>query len=108
MKNINARVDLHPCHGTARRIYDFEELDGEETWKLAAESMLSKVACLIQVKPDLSQLKFDQVKKSLSGYHVLYQQEIFGKRVSGAWIRVDIDKEGRVYNIINELLPQSL
>ena len=73
-----------------------------------AESILKKVAPDLKIRPDLSQLKFDKVKKSLLGSHVLYQQQHKGKPISGAWVRVDIDKDGRVYNIHNDLVPETI
>ena len=39
------------------------------------------------------------------GSHVLYQQYHQGKPISGAWVRIDIDKDGKVYNIQNDLVP---
>jgi Zn-dependent metalloprotease len=51
-------------------------------------------------------LKFDKVKETILGSHVLYQQYHAGKPISGAWIRVDIDKDGRVYNILSDLVPE--
>ena len=62
----------------------------------------------MRIAPDLSQLKFDKVKPSILGVHVLYQQYHAGKPISGAWIRVDIDKEGKVYNVQNDLLPEQV
>ena len=29
-----------------------------------------------------------------------------GKPISGAWVRIDIDKDGKVYNIQNDLVPK--
>ncbi len=70
--------------------------------------MLKKIAKDLKIKPNLSDLKFDKVRKSILGSHVLYQQYHEGKPISGAWIRVDIDKDGRVYNINNDLVPDSV
>ena len=53
-------------------------------------------------------MKFDKVKKSILGSHVLYQQQHNGKPISGAWVRIDIDKMGRVYNIHNDLVPDNI
>jgi len=35
-----------------------------------------------------------------------YQQYHQGKPISGAWVRIDIDKDGKVYNIQNDLVPK--
>ncbi|MEP7108535.1 MAG: M36 family metallopeptidase [Ferruginibacter sp.] len=106
MHNMNARIEIHPGRGVPSRIYDIEMEAGTEMQEIIAELFLKKIAILIQIKPDLSQLKFDQVKKSLTGYHVLYQQYYYGKPISGAWVRVDIDNDGKVFNIMNNLLPE--
>lgn len=40
------------------------------------------------------------------GSHVLFQQYHEGKPISGAWVRVDIDKSGRIYNVQSDLVPE--
>ncbi|MEO6547106.1 MAG: M36 family metallopeptidase [Ferruginibacter sp.] len=108
MESINAKIELHPYYGTPGRMYDFKWLNDDDNQESNALPVLRKIAHLLKIKPDLSQLKFDQQKESLSGSHFLYQQQISGKPVSGAWIRLDTDKDGRVYNIMNELLPEGI
>ncbi len=41
------------------------------------------------------------------GSHVLFQQYNDDKPVTGAWVRVDIDPEGNVYGVLNDLLPNA-
>ena len=108
IKGLKAKVEKHPQYNVPRRIYDIESHSSKEDPQLIAESMLKKVAPDLKISPDLSQLKFDKVKKSILGSHVLYQQQHKGKPISGAWVRVDIDKEGRVYNINNDLVPETI
>ena len=62
--------------------------------------MLKKVAPDRKISTDLSQLKFDKVKKSILGSHVLYQQQHKGNEYPVRMARVDIDKEGRVISIM--------
>jgi Zn-dependent metalloprotease len=109
IKSINAKVEKHPSYKVPSRIYDIKAAKPtkEEPNKIA-ESVLKKIAKDIKIKPDLSNLKFDKVRKTILGSHVLYQQYHEDKPISGAWIRVDIDKEGRVYNINNDLVPESV
>ena len=104
--NVKAKVDRHPRYGVPRRIYDIETAPSEAKAAQVAAAFLKKIAPSLKIKPDLSQLKFDKVKESLLGAHVLYQQHHEGKPISGAWIRVDIDKDGRVYNVQNDLIPE--
>src|SRR6266480_3089013 len=108
LKGLKAKVEKHPQYNVPRRIYDIESKSSKEDPQRIAESMLKKVAPDLKIKPDLSQLKFDKVKKTLLGSHVLYQQQHGSKPISGAWVRVDIDKDGRVYNIQNDLVPETI
>src|SRR5689334_10550755 len=108
MKNLKARVDKHPDRKVPRRIYDIQSKSSKENPEKISESTLKKIAPELKIKADLSQLKLDQVKDSILGKHVLYQQQFQGKPISGAWIRVDIDKEGKVYNIQNDLVPEPI
>jgi Zn-dependent metalloprotease len=107
--SIKAKVEKHPDYKVPRRIYDIESAkpSKDEPSKIA-ESVLKKIAKDLKIKPNLSDLRFDKVKETLLGSHVLYQQYHEGKPISGAWIRVDIDKDGRVYNINNDLVPESV
>jgi Zn-dependent metalloprotease len=109
IRSIKAKAERHPSYKVPRRIYDIEAAkpSQEEPSKIA-ESVLKKVAKDLKIKPNLSDLKFDKVRETLLGSHVLYQQYHEGKPISGAWIRVDIDKAGRVYNINNDLVPESV
>ena len=108
MKDLKAAIEINPQRNVPRRIYDIQSEPSHEPPQQIAHDILLKVTADLQIKPDLSQLKFDQVKESILGYHVLYQQQYQGKPISGAWIRVDIDKDGKVYNILNDLVPESL
>ncbi|MBO9564985.1 MAG: M36 family metallopeptidase [Niastella sp.] len=106
MKKLKAKVEKHPERKVPRRIYDIQSKSSKKKPEAIAVSTLKKIAPELKIKADLSQLKFDQVKESILGKHVLYQQQFQGKPISGAWIRVDIDKEGKVYNIQNDLVPE--
>jgi Zn-dependent metalloprotease len=106
MKTLAAKVETHEQYKTPHRIYDIETKPSKEKPEKIASSILRRIAGDLKIRPDLSQLKFDKVKESILGSHVLYQQYHAGKPVSGAWIRVDIDKDGRVYNILNDLVPE--
>jgi Fungalysin metallopeptidase (M36)/Fungalysin/Thermolysin Propeptide Motif len=108
LKRLRAKVEKHSQYNVPRRIYDIESQPSKEDPQRIAESVLKNVAPDLKIKPDLSQLKFDKVKETLLGSHVLYQQQHRGKPISGAWVRVDIDKEGRVYNIQNDLVPETI
>ena len=106
LKSLNAKVEMHRQSKTPRRIYDIQSAPSKQSPRKIADAALKKIAGALKIKPDLSQLHFDQVRDSILGSHVLYQQYHAGKQISGAWVRVDIDNEGRVYNIHNDLVPE--
>jgi len=96
IKGLTAKVEMGGPYGTPLRIYDLETKPSRKPPEEIAEAVLRKIASALKIKRDLFQLKFDKVKQSILGSHVLYQQYHDGKPISGAWIRVDIDPEGRV------------
>lgn len=106
IRGLKAKAESYDQYKVPHRIYDIETPASNKSPERIAEATLKKIAPDIKIKPDLSQLKFDKVKESILGNHVLYQQYHAGKPISGAWIRVDIDKDGRVYNIHNDLVPE--
>jgi Zn-dependent metalloprotease len=106
MKTLAAKVETHEQYKTPHRIYDIETKASREKPEKIAAAILKRIAGELRIRPDLSQLKFDKVKETILGSHVLYQQYHAGKPISGAWIRVDIDKDGRVYNILSDLVPE--
>lgn len=106
LKGLSAKVEPHHRYKTPHQIYDVKtQVSGKNPRKIA-EAALKKIAGDLKIKPDLSQLKFDKVRETLLGSHVLYQQYHLGKPISGAWIRVDVDKDGRVFNIHNDLVSE--
>jgi Zn-dependent metalloprotease len=107
LAGLKAKIDPHPKYKVPYRIYDMDWQPHRGTTTQIAEAALKKIAPAIHINPDLSQLKFDKVKESLLGRHVFYQQYHNGKPISGAWIKVDIDKDGNVFNITNDLVPLS-
>jgi len=109
IKSIEAKFEKHPQYNVPRRIYDIQSAKpSKKKPRQIAESVLKKIAKELKINPDLSDLKFDKVKETKLGSHVLYQQYHEDRPISGAWIRVDIDKDGRAYNINNDLLPESV
>ncbi len=107
IKSLTAKAEADSKYKVPHRIYDIETKPSKKSPQKIAEAILKRIARDLKIRPDLSQLRFDKVKESILGTHVLYQQCHAGKPISGAWIRVDIDQEGRVYNIHNDLVPES-
>src|SRR4051812_39973697 len=95
LTSLAAKADTHRQYQTPRRIYDIESKPSSKSARKIADETLKKIAGDLKIRPDLSQLKFEKVKESILGSHVLYQQHHAGKQISNAWIRVDVDKKGR-------------
>jgi Zn-dependent metalloprotease len=106
LKGLTAKAETHRQYKTPRRIYDIQSNASTKSPRKIADAALKRIAGDLKIRPDLSQLKFEKVKDSILGSHVLYQQYHGGKQISNAWIRVDLDKEGRVFNIQNDLVPE--
>src|SRR5689334_2022057 len=105
MKNLKGKVEKKSKLDVPHRIYDIQQNVQKGNPQEVAEKTLKKIAGDLKIDPDLSQLKFHEVKESLLGKHVLFQQQQDGKAISGAWVRVDIDNKGKVYHIQNDLVP---
>src|SRR5262245_7085206 len=105
LKSVKAKVESHPVYNVPRRIYGMESSASSKPPKDIATAFLKRVASDLKIDRNLSQLKFDKVKESILGSHVLFQQYHNGKPISSAWVRVDIDKDGKVYNVQNDLVP---
>lgn len=105
IKGLKAKVHRSERYGTARRIYKFDERISRKDPRSTAEAFLKRFAVDLGIDPSLKDLKYDKTKESLLGKHVLFQQYIKRKPVSGAWIRVDVNPTGRVFNVQNDLVP---
>ena len=105
MKSIKAKFRKHPDYKGPREIYDIEARRISGSPRRIAETFLKRVAKEIGIKKDLSDLHFDKVKPSILGKHVFFQQYYNKEPISGGWIKVDIDKDSKVFNVLNDLVP---
>lgn len=108
LRGLKAKVQEHPVYGTPQRIYDFQTRPSDAEPKDIAQDILKRLAADLGIKPDLSQLRFDKVNTTVLGNHVLFQQYHHDLQISGAWVKVDIDKEGRVVSLLNDLIPETM
>lgn len=108
LKGLKAKVQEHPVYGTPQRIYDFQTRPSSEEPQDIAQDILKRLAADLGIKPDLSQLRFDKTNRTVLGSHVLFQQHHHGLQISGAWVKVDIDREGRVVSLLNDLVPETM
>ena len=107
-RTVKAKVEMDPRYKVPRRFYDIDEPASKGDPRKVAEAFLRKAADDLQINPDLSDLRFDQVKESVLGNHALFQQQHGGRPVTGAWVRVDVDPAGKVYNVQSDLIPESV
>ena len=108
IKGIRGMAEMSAARGVPRRLFDLETKPSRAAPRRIAEVFVKQIAPRLGLSPDLSQVRFDRVKKTLLGSHVLFQQRHAGKPISGAWLRVDIDSAGRVFNVQNDLIPERL
>ncbi len=100
IKSLTAKAEADSKYKVPHRIYDIETKPSKKSPQKIAEAILKRIARDLKIRPDLSQLRFDKVKESILGTHVLYQQCHAGKPISGAWIRVDIIKKAESITFI--------
>lgn len=105
LRGVKAKFETHPRYDVPRHIYDIDSRPSHRSARTIADGFIKKIAKDLKIKPDLSQLKFDKVKKTIFGSQVLWQQYYEGSPISGAWIKVDVNKDGKVFNVVNELVP---
>src|SRR5262245_36303996 len=122
IKGLNANVEISPEYGVPRRISDIKQpspkadvrgltassAKTEIAPRQIAESFLQSIADDLGISVDPSHLRFDKVNRTILGRHVLFQQFFDGKPVSDAWIRVDLDKNDKVYNVQNDTIPMKV
>lgn len=65
IKGLKAKVEKHRQYNVPGRIYNIESESSKEDPKNIAEFALKEVAPHLKIKPDLTELKFDKVKKSI-------------------------------------------
>src|SRR3954470_22049745 len=95
---VRAKAETRTRYGTPRRM-SAEGLTASRDPVATARRAIQALAPKLGIAPDLSGLSFDQARPSLLGTHVTFQQVHDGNPVTGAWIRVDLDPQGRVFNI---------
>ena len=100
-RTLAAPRAVDPVRKVPKRLTAPTLASGQGTARQIADSALKRLASKLKIDPQLADLRYEKVRETVLGRHVTYQQYHAGKPVSGAWIRVDIDKNGHVYNITN-------
>jgi hypothetical protein len=105
---IRMKVETRTEHGTPHRISQTPGPKIARDPVTTARKTIAALAPRIGIAPDLSDLEFDQARTSMLGTHVTFQQIHDGLPVTGGWIRVDVDPSGRVFNVLNDLIPMNV
>lgn len=100
-----ARVERHDLFKTPSNIYDLDTPASRRDPRAIADRYVKELAPTLKIDP--ADLKFDKINESILGSHVLYQQQYQGMPISRAWLRVDIGKDGSVFQVMNDLVPQN-
>ncbi len=108
LKSLKAKSEDHPQFKTPRLLYDIKEETDKNDPRDIAEALLKKITADIDVDPDPSRLKFDCIRESILGYHVLFQQYYNGIPISDAWIRIFLNKDKKISQILNDLIPERI
>jgi Zn-dependent metalloprotease len=103
LAKLGARIAKHPTRGTPQMVTDFSSPPLKGNLETAARRFIASVAPDLDVDP--KDLVFDRVVSSPLGKHVFFQQRIGGDRVTGAFLKLDVDQRGRVYQLTNNCLP---
>jgi hypothetical protein len=101
----SGKAEYSRSRKVARRLFDLQTPGSRDAPRKIAEHWLRVFAPQLGIARSLADLRFDRVKESVFGRHVLFQQYVGRTQISGAWVRVDIDQAGRVFNVQNDLVP---
>jgi Fungalysin metallopeptidase (M36)/Fungalysin/Thermolysin Propeptide Motif len=105
---VRGKVHRLSVHNTPAKIYDIETAPKAGTPRRAATAFLGRIARDLKISVSPKDLRYDKTIPSVLGSHVLFQQCRHGKPVSGAWLKVDLDKANRIYSVENSTVPSSL
>jgi Zn-dependent metalloprotease len=103
-----ATIERHKTYGTPHKISGIVSKARAGNPRRIAEAFVREIAGDLGIAPGAKDLRFDKVLDTPLGTHVFFQQLHQGKPVTGAWIKIDIDKQGRVYNATNSCVPGNL
>ena len=100
-----ARTGRHPVYRTPSRFYDIDSAPTSRDPRKVADEYRREVAEMLKLDP--RDIRFESTKPTPLGTHVLYQQFHEGMPISTAWLRVDVAPDGRVFHVLNDLVPAS-
>ena len=107
-KHSATKIVRHKTYGTPHMVFNIKTSPRKGTPRAVAHAFLKGIAKDIRSNPNLKDFRFDKVIRSPLGTHVLFQQHLRGKKISGAWVKVDLDNSNRVYHFTNSSVPVDL
>jgi fungalysin metallopeptidase (M36)/fungalysin/thermolysin propeptide len=108
VRGVRAKVHQLTTHRTPARLYDIQTAPRRGTPRRVATSFLGRIARDLKISVAPTDLRYDKTVTSVLGSHVLFQQYRHGKPVSGAWLKVDLDADNRIYSVENATVPSAL
>ena len=106
--NVRAKVHERTVHKAPAKIYDIQTAPKSGTPRRVATAFLGRIARDLKIRVAPRDLRYDKTVKTVLGSHVLFQQYRKGKPVSGAWLKIDLDKDNRIYSVENATVPAAL
>jgi Zn-dependent metalloprotease len=106
--NVRAKVHERTVHKAPSKIYDIQTAPKTGTPRRVATAFLPRIARDLKIRVAPRDLRYDKTVTTVLGSHVLFQQYRKGKPVSGAWVKVDLDKDRRIYSVENTTVPSTL
>ena len=108
LRRAKGKVTRLSIHKTPAKLYDMETTPKAGTPRRVATAYLGRIARDLKIRVNPTDLRYDKTVPSVLGSHVLFQQYRHGQPVSGAWLKVDLDKDNRIYSVENSTVPSSL
>src|SRR5262245_49387007 len=105
---VRAKIQQRTVHKTPAKLYDIKTAPKAGTPRRVATRFLGRIARDLKIRVSPKELRYDKTVKTVLGSHVLFQQYRKGKPVSGAWLKVDLDSDNRIYSVENTTVPATL
>jgi hypothetical protein len=102
LAKLGATIERHPRRGTPQRVTDFSSAPLKGHLETAARRFIASVAPELDVDP--AALVFERTVSSPLGKHVFFQQRLGRDRVTGGWLKLDVDQDGHIYQVTNNTL----
>ncbi|MCC7053201.1 MAG: M36 family metallopeptidase [Gemmatimonadaceae bacterium] len=108
VRGVKGLVEMSRSRAVARRVFDLTTPPSSGTPRAIATAFITRLAHVLGIHPQLAGLKYERTKTTILGSHVLFQQYVGLTQISGAWLRVDIAPDGRVFNVQNDTTPHQV